>query len=281
MRITRNSLVRSSLIVLLLFLLAFPVSGQEKKKDDTGTNPINFTYDARFYTETSWLRPDNSSLITNTFELRMPLGRTMSNLTNQKLGIFNDLGSRHALRFKFRYKSLNAVLSDGPVNISGTGDMDFRYLYIPYVTNKWGLAGGLEAFFPTASNDALGDGKLVLRPQIFAGFFGLFGKASIFAPGLLYLFDVAGDDDRASVNQWQMDIYFVWLLGQMKHWLIINPQPVLDVENSKEFMIVDVELGFMVPQLPGSSIWVRPGAGVGSDRPFDWTFEFGFKFIWR
>ena len=274
------------LISVLLIALVCPAmvvaQDEAKKKDDTGTNPINFTYDARFYTETSWLRPDNSSLITNTFELRMPLGRTLSNLTNQKLGVFNDLGSRHAVRLKYRYKSLNLETQPGVnTNISGAGDLDLRYLYIPYVTNKWGLAGGLEAFLPTARNDALGDGKVVLRPQIFAGFFGLFGEKSIFAPGLLYLFDVAGDGDRASVNQWQMDIYFVWLLGQMKHWLIINPQPVLDVENSKEFMIVDVELGFMVPQLPGSSIWVRPGAGVGSDRPFDWTFEFGFKFIWR
>jgi hypothetical protein len=269
------------LLITVLLLAASTTFAQEKKKDNTGTNPINFTYDARFYTETSWLTPDDASLITNTFELRMPLGRTMSNLTNQKIGIFNDLGSEHAIRIKFRYKSLNAVVDSQNVGISGTGDLDLRYLYIPYVTNKMGIATGLEAFIPTASNDALGGGKTVLRPQVFAGFFGLFGEKSIFAPGILYLFDVAGDDNRASVNQWQMDIYFVWLMGQMRHWLIINPQPVLDVENEKEFMIVDVEFGFMVPQLPGASVWVRPGAGVGADRPFDWAFEFGFKFIWR
>ena len=262
-----------------LVVLATPGLAQE---DNTGTNPINFTYDARFYTETDWLTPDDASLITSTFEFRLPLGRTMSNLTNQKLTVFNDLGSRHALRIKFPYKSLNAVDAAGEnVGVSGTGDLAFRYLYIPHVTNKWGLATGLEAFFPTASNDALGDGKLVLRPQLFAGFFGLFGKNSIFAPGILYLFDVAGDDNRASVNTWQMDIYFVWLLAKMRHWLIVNPQPVIDVENNKEFMIVDVEFGFMIPPLPGASVWVRPGAGVGADRPFDWAFEFGFKFIWR
>jgi hypothetical protein len=149
------------------------------------------------------------------------------------------------------------------------------------VNNKVGFATGLEAFFPTATNDALGDGKHVLRPQLFAGFFGLFGKSSIFAPGILYLFDVAGDDDRASVNQWQVDIYFVWLLAQNRNWLIINPQLVFDVENSKEFMLVDLEFGYMIPPLPGASIYIRPGAGVGEDRPLDWTFEFGFKFIWR
>ena len=284
MRFNKISLVRSSLIVLLLLLLAFPVSGQdqEKKKDNTATNPINFTYDARFYTETSWLRPDNSSLITNTFELRMPLGRTMSNLTNQKLGIFNDLGSRHALRFKYRYKSLNLGTAPGPnTNISGTGDLDLRYLYVPWVTDKNGLALGLEAYLPTASNPALGSGKTVLRPQAFFGFFGLLGKNSLFVPGYLYLFDVAGDDDRDSVNEHQIDIYFVWLLAQMRHWLIINPTLVFDAEKGEEFMIVDVEFGFMIPQLPGASTWIRPGAGVGSDRPFDWTFEFGFKWIWR
>jgi len=275
----RKIVAYTASVCLLLVALATPGLAQD---DNTGTNPINFTYDARFYTETSWLPVDNSSLITNTFEFRLPLGRTMSNLTNQKLELFNDLGSRHALRLKVPYKSLNLDTGEGSnTNISGTGDMAFRYLYIPYVTNKWGLAGGLEMFFPTASNPALGDGKFVLRPQLFAGFFGLFGKNSIFAPGILYLFDVAGDDDRASVSQWQMDIYFVWLLAQMKHWLIINPQPVIDVANNKEFMIVDVEFGFMVPTLPGASVWVRPGAGIGEDRPFDWAFEFGFKWIWR
>ena len=78
-----------------------------------------------------------------------------------------------------------------------------------------------------------------------------------------------------------MDIYFVWLMAQMKHWLIINPQPVWDVENDEQFMLVDVEFGYMVPNLPGASVHVRPGAGVGNHRPFDWTFEFGFRWIWR
>ena len=141
-------------------------------------------------------------------------------------------------------------------NISGAGDLDFRYLYIPHVTNKWGLATGLEAFFPTASNDALGSGKTVLRPQLFAGFFGLFGKVRASSrPAYCICSTSPGTTIGASVNQWQMDIYFVWLLAQMKHWLIINPQPVYDVENDKEFMVVDAEFGFMVPQLPGASTW--------------------------
>ena len=92
------------------FTLAAAVSAQEvgeessvdaaAKSDKTGTNPINFTYDARFYMETSWF--DGGSLVAPTFEFRVPLGRDLANLTNQKEGIFNDLGQKFALRLKFR-----------------------------------------------------------------------------------------------------------------------------------------------------------------------------------
>ena len=159
--------------------------------------------------------------------------------------------------------------------------MDFRYLHVPYVNNKWGIAAGVEAFFPTATNDLLGTGRYALRPQIFAGFFGLLGKGSIFAPGYLYVFDVGGDADRPEVEQHQIDMYFVWLLAKMRHWLIVNPQMNFDRVSKENIYVVDVEWGYTIPQLRGASIHVRPGFGIGDDTPFDWTFEFGLRFIWR
>ena len=270
-------------LYLLLLILIGSVPGLAQE-DNTGTNPINFTYDARFYMETSWF--DGGSFFAPTFEFRMPLGRDLANLTNQKQGKFNDMGNRYALRFKFRPQQ-NLNLDDpggnpaAAMNISGAGDMDFRFLAVPYVNNKWGIAGGLEAFIPTATNDLLGTGKYALRPQVFLGTFGLFGKNSIFAPGYLYVFDVGGDSERASINQHQFDIYFVWLLGQMRHWLIVNPAINLDVENDLNIYVIDVEWGYMIPPLPGASVYLRPGFGLGEDRPFDATFEFGLKFVWR
>ena len=255
-----------------------------KKHDNTGTNPINFTYDARFYIESSWF--EGGSFISPTFEFRVPLGRDLANLTNQKIGLFNDLGEKYALRVKFRpWQNLNLEDPGGnpteDTNISGIGDTDFRFLAVPHVTNKWGIAAGLEAHFPTATNDLLGTGRYALRPQVFAGFFGLLGKNSIFAPGYLYRFDVGGDDGRADIDQHELDIYLVWLLAQMKHWLIINPALAFDVENDENIYVVDVEWGYTIPQLRGASIHIRPGVGLGEDKPFDWTFEFGIRFIWR
>jgi hypothetical protein len=44
---------------------------------------------------------------------------------------------------------------------------------------------------------------------------------------------------------------------------------------------VDAEWGFMIVPQSGISGYVRPGIGVGADRPFNWNFEFALKFVWR
>ncbi len=50
------------------------------QEDNTGTNPVNFTYDARFITEVAEFADGGGSLITNTFEFRWPLGRNVANV---------------------------------------------------------------------------------------------------------------------------------------------------------------------------------------------------------
>ena len=59
-------------------------------------------------------------------------------------------------------------------------------------SKKFLLVPGFEVTFNTASNDALGFGKTVLAPMVFAGFPGILGKGSLFVPGYQYLFSVGG-----------------------------------------------------------------------------------------
>jgi hypothetical protein len=42
-----------------------------------------------------------------------------------------------------------------------------------------------------------------------------------------------------------------------------------------------MEWGTMIKNVPGASVYLRPGVGIGADRPYLWNFEFGLKFIWR
>jgi hypothetical protein len=271
-----------SRLLFLLVVAASPALAQEEasKKDNTGTNPLNFTYDFRLITEMQWL-PDNSgSQIKNILEWKAPLGGDLANLGGGDL--FSDMGRKFGLRTRFYYQNLS--LNDpssgsfpASSSVSGIGDIDARVLWLAHVNKNWGLAPGLEAYFNTASNDFLGSGSTSLAPVVFATFFNKLGRGSIFAPGYQYVFDIAGAD----VSRSQIDLYFVWMLAQGKNWLLFDPQFILDHKNDINFMTIDTEWGFMIVPKSGISGYVRPGVGVGPDRPFDWNLEFALKLIWR
>jgi hypothetical protein len=262
-----------------------PPQADTKKKDNSGTNPANFTYEFRLSTEMAELtsRSGGGSRDIRTFELRVPLGRDLANLTGGSESRFNQMGQTWQLRGRARTENLSV---DNPgafpfesSEVSGIGDMDARVLNIPYSSKGVVIAAGLEGYFDTASNDALGAGTTSLAPQVFAVFPNLLGPGSLFAPGYQYVFDVAGDGP--DVSRSQIDLYFVWMLAKGKNWLLVDPQILIDHKNSIETGTFEVEWGYMVVPKSGISIYVRPGVGIGAYRPYSWNLEFGLKFVWR
>ena len=269
------------LLVTILFLAASSTFAQEKKKDNSGTNPINFTYDYRLYTEMQHFANDAGSQIRNIMEFRAPLGRDMSKFLGPEAGFWQDLGSEFAIRMRAYYNSLTLTDTSsapfGTNTVSGIGDFDARLIWLAHATNKWGIAPALEVFFNTSSPDVLGGGSTVLAPTIFFGFFNIMGNRSIFAPGFQYHFNVDGN----TVSRTVIDLYFVWILSGGWNWIIFNPQPIFDHHNGTEFAQIDFEWGFMIVPKSGIAGYIRPGIGVGADRPFDYNLEFAIKFIWR
>ncbi|WP_289053954.1 hypothetical protein [Carboxylicivirga marina] len=268
----------------IIVVLAANVCHSQEKKDNTGTNPANFTYDTRFYSEMAELPNAAGSYLTNFFEFRWPLGKDLAKASGvENDHMLNNLGKKFGTRMRFRYKDLNINSPEGAFsnsNVSGIGDMDLRLLWMAYASSKMIIVPGLEATFNTASHETLGFNANVLAPTLFFVFPGLLGKGSLFAPGYQYLFDMDGGDNN-KISRSQIDLYFVWLLGKGANWLIIDPQVIVDHDTDKFPALVEVEYGYMIKALPGASVYVRPGAGIGSDRPYDWNCEFGLKFIWR
>ena len=61
-----------------------------------------------------------------------------------------------------------------------------------------------------------------------------------------------------------------------------TPQIIIDNETNTEFMIVDLEFGWMMSkwtELQGHSFYVRPSIGVGADRLTDYSVEIGYKVV--
>ena len=249
---------------------------EPKKKDNSGTNPINFTYDFRIVQEMQQFKDDGGSQNKSYLEFRAPMGRDIANVTGQEAGALIDLGTRWAVRLRGYYNTVN--FNDAAnTTVSGIGDFDARILTVAHATSKFAIAPGLEAFFNTASNDVIGSGSTTLAPVVFFAWFNALGKNSIAAPGIQHRISVEGKD----VNQTVLDLYYVKMLAKGKNWLIINPQPVYDWENETGWMTVDVEWGFMIAKAAGLSGYVRPGFGVGADRPWNYNFEYAIKFVWR
>jgi hypothetical protein len=198
-------------------------------------------------------------------------------------GLYDYLGKKFGMRIRARYKTLSLdnpdALPFGTSEVSGIGDIDARVLFMAYASKRVILVPGLEAIFDTATNPALGNSTNVLAPVMFAVFPGILGGTSLFAPGYQYLFDVSGNDNKVSRSQ--IDLYFVWLLGKGKYWLILDPQIVIDHENKIEPALIEAEWGYMIAPSAGASTYIRPGVGIGPDKPYTWNFEFGLKFVWR
>jgi len=242
------------------------------EKDKTGTNPMNFTFDARLYNEYQSLNTagDGDQNIT-TFEFRAPFASG---------------------KWQFRAKARGVILkadtnNDGIDNVdeSGFGDMDIRFMTIPYLNmkKKMAVALGAEFFLNTASEDALGAGAWTVAPLIFLGFFNPFGPGSIIVPGYQHKISIDEDDGRSQVHQGLIDIFMVKTWGDNQFWGFIDPQILLDYENDIEFMLLELQAGMMTDKYfgtKGHSAYIMPSFGVGSDRPYDWSAEVGYKIIW-
>jgi outer membrane protein assembly factor BamA len=101
-RIKKNVSVFSAFVWILFLILVTSAQGlAQDKKDNTGTNPVNFTYDFRLITEMAELYNDGGSLLKHTAEFRWPLGREVANLRGDEEGsLFYDMGKMFSLRFR-------------------------------------------------------------------------------------------------------------------------------------------------------------------------------------
>jgi len=239
------------------------VQAEEAPKDNTGTNPINFTNDFRIYYNYSDLNTSGDGKShTATLEYRFPISDTWQFRTRLR-GVKKQIDATG-----------NGV---DDIDDSGFGDMDMRILNVPYVNmeKKFAFAWGVEAFLDTA-DDSLGGDSTALGPQVFGVFFKPPGGGTMIAPAYQHVFSIDGED----MHQARLDVFYLYQFKEkFITWLMINPQGVIDYDNDNNASWnLDVEAGKMVTK--NQSIYLRPGTGIGGHRVFDWDLEIGWKKVW-
>ena len=68
------------------------------------------------------------------------------------------------------------------------------------------------------------------------------------------------------------------LSDNKRTYVLLDPQYVFNWENiDTAFGLIEAEAGYVLES--GVSFYVRPGFSFGGDKPFDYNFELGAKYI--
>jgi len=253
------------IILSITTFLTSPVFAQEAKKDNTGTNPINFTNDFRIYHNFSELNTlGDGEVNTTTLQFKTP---------------FADGKWQFQIKMPFVAKEADTN-GNGVNNIdeNGLGNLSIRFLTVPILKmeKKFALATGLEVSFDTANDPKIAASSTTLGPQVFAVFFKPPGGGALVAPAYQHVFDVGGKDANRSL----LDLFYLYAFkDKFINWAMINPQAVINYESDNDTHInIDLEAGKMISKT--QSVYLRPGFGIGGDRLFDWDIEAGWKVVW-
>jgi hypothetical protein len=98
-------------------------------------------------------------------------------------------------------------------------------------------------------------------------------------PGYQHTISVDEADGRDEVNQGLIDLFLVKTWNANKYWGYVDPQIILDYEQNTEFMLIELQSGMMLSN-DGHSIYAMPSFGVGTERPYDFSLELGYKIVW-
>lgn len=228
------------------------------KSDKSGTNPLNL---------------QDSFILFNEYQ-SLPSGNFRNIESARYVKAFHD----GTMNFRTTVPFV-ATDAGAPGDETGLGDLNFRYNWIPKITHQYGLLVGAELNADTATDERLGRGKWTFVPTITTAFF--LPNGMIFAPSYQHNFSFAGQDDRPDIHEGYIDLYVVATSHDRHKWLLFDPTIVLDYENDASYATIELELGHILgPAFGGAgSFYIRPGIGIGNDRPYDWNLEVGFKLI--
>ena len=74
-----------------------------------------------------------------------------------------------------------------------------------------------------------------------------------------------------------IDLYLVRLFNQGKNFVNVDPQMIINYEQSTFSAVLESTIGFVVSKENGLTVTLTPGFPIGGTRPYDWTIKSGIK----
>ena len=200
--------------------------------------------------------------------------------------------SRSALIFRYDYAALRqrrwlpgrrgvilrleipiAQTSTASTDAVGLGDAYAQLLTIPYFTRKFALAVGTGLGIPTATDDLLGTGHLVLAPAVAPVWFL---EGGMFFVRVQNSTTVAGDDSRPDFNVFIVAPTFIRNVGA-RFWVLADTETQTDWRRDGQ---TGIKSGLQVGRAIAGRIgvWAKPEVWWGPNPAGRWNLKFGI--VW-
>jgi hypothetical protein len=162
----------------------------------------------------------------------------------------------------------------------GIGDVSVKLVQVSGLRAKGANIFQAELFLDTADRPELGNGQDVLKLTYIRAFF--MPGHNIIAPSFIQNFGIGGKGDRARVNNFVFDLYYVPHFNNPKLYMTVDPNITYDWESGNSFTGLLVTVGYATGKAFGKgngSVYIKPSVYGGADRPADWGMEIGYKVV--
>jgi len=231
-------------------------AADDTAKDTSGTNPTLLLRSVNLSNEYSELQS----------------GHYLNNLSLKYTEPFMD--GKMSLKL-----NVPALWTDAGPGASGFGDISLKWTWVASVAKTDGWVINAELFAPTGDDFFTGD-QWVAAPGI--TYVRFLSPEIIVAPAYVHSLGFAGNERAADVNAGTVDLYVVYRPQGKLWWLTADLTASINYENTNQTpMSFELSYGRKLGKLGGSTVngFLRPGIGIGEDRPYDWSIQAGISII--
>lgn len=249
-----NQQLRFLLVALLTASRLTAAEGTEK--DTSGTNPTLLLRSLNLSDEYSELQT----------------GDYLNNFSLKYTEPFMD--GKMSLRL-----TVPALWTDAGPGGSGLGDISLKWTWVAKVAKQDGWVFNTELYAPTGDEFFTGD-QWVLAPGV--TYVRFLSPEVIVAPAYVHSFGFAGNSSAPDINAGTVDIYLVYRPKGKSWWLTGDLTAAMNYENTDQLpMNFELQYGCKLGKMGSATVngFLRPGIGIGDDRPYDWNLQAGISII--
>jgi hypothetical protein len=157
---------------------------------------------------------------------------------------------------------------------AGLGDAYGQMLTVPWASGRFAFVAGSGLSFPTATDTALGTGKLTVAPAI-APVWIMRGAGMTYVKVQNFT-SVAGDDARPDLNFLLITPTFIHTVGR-RSWVLLDTETRTDwLQDRRTGVKSGIQFGSILPD--GIGLWVKPEVWWGPNRDGQWNLKTGI--VW-